>query len=114
MEDFKRALCDGIHGALVGAQEKGSDSLVTRTLVFTIIGRWFEDHPGLEDHTVKCSTCCLPTTKKNRIESSDNSDTPKYLCERCCNDAKRPSGTPRAYDPLQREIFFGLSDYLGV
>ena len=113
MEDFKRALCDGMHGALVAAQENGTDPAGTRMLVFNIIGLWFEDHPGLEDHTIKCSTCSIPTTKANRIESSDYSEPSKYLCERCYDDITRASGTPRAHE-VQRKLFHGLFDYLGV
>jgi len=107
MEDFKRALCDGMHGALVVAQENDTDLLVTRTLVFRIIGLWFEDHPGLEDHTVKCNSCYIPTTKTNHIESSNNSDTPKYLCKRCYNNTVNPV-------EVQRELSYGLFGYLGV
>ena len=107
MEDFKRALCDGIHGALVVAQKNDTDLLVTRNLVFRIIDLWFEDHPGLEDHTVKCCRCYIPTTKENHIESSDNLDTPKYLCNRCYNNTVNPV-------EVQRELSYGLFGYLGV
>ena len=107
MEDFKRELCDGMHGTLCAARERGADLDLTRTLVFNCIRDWFDDHPGLEDNTVKCSTCCIPTTKTNHIESPDNSDTPKYLCKRCYNNTFTPV-------EVQRELSYGLFGYLGV
>jgi len=89
MEEFKRALCDAMHGTLCAARERGADLDLTRTLVFNCIRDWFDDHPGLEDNTVKCSTCSGSTTKANRIEPLCRADAPTYLCERCCEVRRR-------------------------
>lgn len=82
MSDFKRALTEGMHGALCGAEAQGTDLDRTREIVFNAISYWFDQYPGLEDNTVECIACHEPTTKANRIESVHRG-APVYLCERC-------------------------------
>lgn len=82
LRKHRKSLGDSLHGTFCAAVERDANLDLVRELVFATIGRWWEAHPGIEDHTVECVACDEPTTKANRIESV-HSGTPKYLCERC-------------------------------
>lgn len=108
-DELRRSLGDSLHGTFCAARERDANLDLVRELVLATIRRWWEEHPGIEDHTVKCVVCHRPTTKANRIESV-HSGAPKYLCERCHDGI---TGAPVVHEERACVVIRGTDSGLG-